>query len=48
MIWDLCHYGWPDDVDVFTPGFVTRFERYARAVASYLRDHSDEIPCLPR
>jgi hypothetical protein len=25
VIWDLCHYGWPDDLDVFSPAFVDRF-----------------------
>src|SRR5437763_7670011 len=28
IIWDLCHYGWPDDVDVFRPEFVDRFARF--------------------
>src|SRR5438046_4671614 len=21
VIWDLCHFGWPDDIDIFKPGF---------------------------
>src|SRR5205823_6568889 len=25
VIWDLCHYGWPDDLDVLSPAFVRRF-----------------------
>src|SRR5919199_563353 len=25
VIWDLCHYGWPDDIDVMKPEFVDRF-----------------------
>lgn len=33
VIWDLCHYGWPDDLDVFSPAFVDRFARYAAAFA---------------
>jgi hypothetical protein len=37
VVWDLMHFGWPDDVDVFGPQFPTRFARYARAFArSYL------------
>ncbi len=32
-IWDLCHYGYPDDLDPFTPAFADRFARYCRAVA---------------
>jgi beta-glucosidase/6-phospho-beta-glucosidase/beta-galactosidase len=33
VVWDLCHYGWPDDLDVFSPSFVDRFARYAAAFA---------------
>ena len=35
-IWDLCHYGYPDDVDPFAPEFVERFADYARAAAEYV------------
>jgi hypothetical protein len=40
--WNLCHYGWPDDVDVFSPQFVSRFERYARAAAELLAGEAPE------
>ncbi|CAA9534966.1 MAG: hypothetical protein AVDCRST_MAG91-3293, partial [uncultured Sphingomonadaceae bacterium] len=30
-IWDLCHYGYPDDCDPFADGFAERFADYARA-----------------
>ena len=33
VIWDLLHYGWPDDVDVWSPHFVTRFAAFAAAAA---------------
>ncbi len=33
VIWDLCHYGWPDDVDLFSPAFVDRFARFSREAA---------------
>ena len=33
VVWDLCHYGWPDDLDVFSAAFVDRFARYAAAFA---------------
>src|SRR5665213_1099727 len=46
VIWDLFHYGWPDDLDIFKPEFVTRFGRLARAFASVLANESDEIPFL--
>jgi beta-glucosidase/6-phospho-beta-glucosidase/beta-galactosidase len=42
VIWDLCHFGWPDDVDIFTPAFVRRFADYTRAFARLFRDESDE------
>ncbi len=35
-IWDLCHYGYPDDTDPFAPDFVERFAAYCRAAAEYL------------
>ncbi|MDN3566149.1 beta-glucosidase [Paeniroseomonas aquatica] len=33
VVWDLCHYGWPDGLDVFSAAFVERFARYAAAFA---------------
>jgi hypothetical protein len=33
-IWDLCHYGYPDDADPFAPDFAERFARYCRAAPS--------------
>ena len=44
VIWDLCHYGWPDGLDVFGPDFVDRFADYARAVARLIADETDEPP----
>jgi beta-glucosidase/6-phospho-beta-glucosidase/beta-galactosidase len=35
-IWDLCHYGYPDDADPFAPDFVERFAAYCRAAAEYV------------
>jgi beta-glucosidase/6-phospho-beta-glucosidase/beta-galactosidase len=35
-IWDLCHYGYPDDADPFGPDFAERFANYARAAAEYV------------
>ena len=36
MIWDLLHYGWPDDLDIWSPAFVTRFAAFAAAVARHI------------
>ncbi len=44
VIWDLFHYGWPDDLDIFSPEFIERFALFAGAAARVYRDHSDEIP----
>ena len=35
-IWDLCHYGYPDDTDPFEPAFAERFAAYARSAAEYV------------
>jgi beta-glucosidase/6-phospho-beta-glucosidase/beta-galactosidase len=42
VIWDLCHYGWPDGLDIFGPEFVDRFAEYARAVARVIAAETDE------
>lgn len=44
VIWDLCHYGWPDDLDVFGAAFVDRFARYA---AAFTRLHLEETGRAP-
>jgi beta-glucosidase/6-phospho-beta-glucosidase/beta-galactosidase len=35
-IWDMCHYGYPDDLDPFTDEFTERFAAYCRAAAEYV------------
>jgi beta-glucosidase/6-phospho-beta-glucosidase/beta-galactosidase len=40
-IWDLCHYGYPDELDPFGADFAPRFADYAQAVAEHV------IPRLP-
>lgn len=44
VIWDLCHYGWPDGLDIWAPGFIDRFGDFAAAVARVVRDETDERP----
>lgn len=46
VIWDLCHYGWPDDLDVWRPAFVERFARFCAAVAALMRDEGVDTPCF--
>lgn len=35
-IWDLCHYGYPDDLDPFSERFTQRFANYCRAAAAHV------------
>jgi len=44
VIWDLCHYGWPDDIDIWSAGFIDRFAGFAAAAASIIRDESEHVP----
>ncbi|MBD8553138.1 glycosyltransferase [Rhizobium sp. CFBP 8762] len=44
VIWDLLHYGWPDDLDIWKPEFVTRFARFAAAAAKVVQEETDQIP----
>ncbi|WP_284775883.1 glycosyltransferase [Agrobacterium sp. lyk4-40-TYG-31] len=44
VIWDLLHYGWPDDIDIWSANFVTRFAKFAAATAQLVKDHSDAVP----
>jgi len=36
VIWDLCHYGWPNDLDIWSPSFVERFAEFSRAAAKII------------
>ena len=44
VIWSLCHYGYPDDLDLFSTEFIRRFVGFSLAVARLLREHTDEVP----
>lgn len=46
VIWDICHYGWPDDLDPFTPEFARRLAGLARAFVRMLVNEGVERPCL--
>lgn len=43
VIWDLCHYGWPDYLDVFKPEFVQSFARMSRAFAELLANETNGV-----
>jgi hypothetical protein len=44
IVWTLCHYGWPDDVELLSPAFVERFARFSEAMARVVADHDDAVP----
>lgn len=41
QVWDLMHYGYPDDLDPFAPEFRERFVAYARAAAKVIREETE-------
>jgi UDP-galactopyranose mutase len=44
VIWDLCHYGWPDWLDIYSPRFVTEFAKFARASARVVAAETSGTP----
>ena len=46
LIWDLCHYGWPDWLDIFEPRFVDAFAQLAHQFAKLLTNESDRFPII--
>jgi hypothetical protein len=44
VVWDICHYGWPEFLDIWTPRWVERFAYFADAAARVLREHTDQVP----
>jgi hypothetical protein len=44
VIWDLCHYGWPQHLDIWSASFVEHFARYSRAAAQLVKDETDTVP----
>lgn len=42
VLWDIFHYGFPDDINPFEPSFIYRFGEFAYAFAEFLERESDE------
>ena len=42
IIWDLFHYGFPDDLDIFSLAFVERFAAFAAAAAEFLQSKTGQ------
>lgn len=43
VIWDLFHYGYPDDLDPFSDRFSMRFAAYCYAAARFIREHTEGV-----
>lgn len=43
VIWDLMHYGWPDDLDIWSPCFISRFAAFAREAALIVKSETDAV-----
>jgi len=43
VIWDLCHYGWPDWLDIFKPQFIDSFRRLAKEFGRLWKQETDEV-----
>ena len=46
VVWDLCHYGWPDHLDIWSGDFVGRFAEYAAAFARLHLEETGQPPLL--
>ena len=46
VIWDLFHYGYPDDLDIFSEDFRRRFAEYAAAFAAHHRKLTGRAPAV--
>lgn len=44
VVWDLCHYGVPEGIDVWSPAFVDRFAAFCTTAARIARDEGYEAP----
>lgn len=41
VIWDLFHYGYPEELDIFSDQFIDRFADYCHAAACYICKHAE-------
>ena len=46
IIWDLFHYGYPDDLDIFGDDFPIRFAGFAEAFVRFLLSEDDRAPFI--
>lgn len=46
IIWDYFHYGYPDDLDIFSPAFEERFASFSTEVTRYLVENFGARPAV--
>ncbi len=46
IIWDLFHYGYPDDLDIFSQEFPVRFAAFAEAFIRFLSSENKGAPLI--
>jgi len=46
IIWDIFHYGYPDDLDIFNQEFPHRFASFADAFIKFLLNETSETPFI--
>ena len=44
IIWDLCHYGIPDGLNIWRPEFVSRFAKFAAEAARIIQNETGNAP----
>ena len=44
VVWDICHYGWPEFLDLWSPRWVERFAYFAEAAARVFKEETGETP----
>ena len=42
IIWDFFHYGYPDDLDIFSHEFIERFEKFSTAATKFLAERIEQ------
>ena len=46
IIWDLLHYGYPEDLDIFSEEFPARFAGFAEAFTTFLLSEDERTPVI--
>jgi len=46
IIWNLSHYGYPDDLDIFSAEFPVRFAAFAEAFIRFLVSENNAMPFI--